>query len=55
MAINDFAVVQCEDLKLKYSEEIAKRKKLYNQVLETKGTNNTSWTLYSHGHGTEVF
>ncbi|XXG49107.1 hypothetical protein AAC387_Pa02g3376 [Persea americana] len=30
-------VVQCEDLKLKYSEEIAKRKKLYNQVLETKG------------------
>ncbi|XP_038982528.1 kinesin-like protein KIN-14E isoform X2 [Phoenix dactylifera] len=30
-------VTQCEDLKIKYSEEIAKRKKLYNQVQETKG------------------
>ncbi|XP_038977497.1 kinesin-like protein KIN-14E [Phoenix dactylifera] len=30
-------VAQCEDLKIKYSEEIAKRKKLYNQVQEAKG------------------
>ncbi|CAN1216064.1 Kinesin-like protein KIN-14R, partial [Linum perenne] len=31
-------VAQCEDLKLKYSEEQAKRKQLYNQIQETKGT-----------------
>ncbi|GAV68571.1 Kinesin domain-containing protein/Malectin domain-containing protein [Cephalotus follicularis] len=30
-------VTQCEDLKLKYSEEQAKRKELYNQIQETKG------------------
>ncbi|CAN1216067.1 Kinesin-like protein KIN-14R, partial [Linum perenne] len=30
-------VAQCEDLKLKYSEEQAKRKQLYNQIQETKG------------------
>ncbi|CAM8879294.1 unnamed protein product [Rhodiola kirilowii] len=30
-------VAQCEDLKLKYNEELAKRKKLYNQVQEAKG------------------
>ncbi|KAL5209895.1 hypothetical protein ABZP36_005518 [Zizania latifolia] len=30
-------VAQCEDLKLKYYEEMAKRKKLYNIVQETKG------------------
>jgi hypothetical protein len=29
--------VQCEDLKLKYYEEMAKRKKLHNIVEETKG------------------
>lgn len=34
---NDFAVAQCEDLKVKYSEEQAKRKELYNQIQETKG------------------
>ncbi|XVF15315.1 hypothetical protein REPUB_Repub09cG0140900 [Reevesia pubescens] len=30
-------VAQCEDLKVKYSEEQAKRKVLYNQIQETKG------------------
>ncbi|XP_012437262.1 kinesin-like protein KIN-14R [Gossypium raimondii] len=30
-------VEQCEDLKVKYSEEQAKRKELYNQIQETKG------------------
>jgi hypothetical protein len=30
------AVAQCEDLKLKYYEEMDKRKKLYNIVQETK-------------------
>ncbi|XP_058069432.1 kinesin-like protein KIN-14R [Magnolia sinica] len=30
-------VAQCEELKVKYNEELAKRRKLYNQVLETKG------------------
>ncbi|KAL6847623.1 hypothetical protein ACP4OV_022649 [Aristida adscensionis] len=30
-------VAQCEDLKLKYNEEMAKRKKLHNIVEETKG------------------
>ncbi|GLU20244.1 hypothetical protein SLE2022_364540 [Rubroshorea leprosula] len=30
-------VEQCEDLKLKYSEEQAKRKELYNQIQENKG------------------
>ncbi|XP_022751140.1 kinesin-like protein KIN-14R isoform X1 [Durio zibethinus] len=30
-------VAQCEDLKVKYSEEQAKRKELYNQIQETKG------------------
>ncbi|XP_057962155.1 kinesin-like protein KIN-14R [Malania oleifera] len=30
-------VAQCQDLKMKYSEELAKRKKLYNQVQEAKG------------------
>ncbi|KAK9284924.1 hypothetical protein L1049_024105 [Liquidambar formosana] len=30
-------VAQCEDLKVKYSEEQAKRRKLYNQVQEAKG------------------
>ncbi|KAL6660269.1 hypothetical protein ACP70R_002391 [Stipagrostis hirtigluma subsp. patula] len=30
-------VAQCEDLKLKYHEEMAKRKKLHNIVEETKG------------------
>lgn len=30
-------VAQCEDLKMKYSEEMAKRKKLYNQVQDSKG------------------
>ncbi|XP_020083974.1 kinesin-like protein KIN-14E isoform X2 [Ananas comosus] len=30
-------VAQCEDLKFKYNEEMARRKKLYNQVQETKG------------------
>lgn len=31
------SVSQSEDLKLKYSEEQAERKKLYNQIQETKG------------------
>jgi kinesin family protein C2/C3 len=31
------AVAQCEDLKLKYYEEMDKRKKLHNIVQETKG------------------
>ncbi|XP_058081132.1 kinesin-like protein KIN-14E isoform X2 [Magnolia sinica] len=30
-------VAQCEDLKAKYGEELAKRKKLHNQVQEIKG------------------
>ncbi|XVE83041.1 hypothetical protein DITRI_Ditri16bG0055000 [Diplodiscus trichospermus] len=30
-------VAQCEDLKMKYNEEQAKRKELYNQIQETKG------------------
>ncbi|KAJ7953501.1 Kinesin-like protein [Quillaja saponaria] len=30
-------VVQCEELKLKYSEEMAKRRKLFNEVQEAKG------------------
>ncbi|PON40942.1 Kinesin-like protein [Parasponia andersonii] len=30
-------VAQCEDLKVKYSEEQAKRKKLFNEVQEAKG------------------
>ncbi|ONK73657.1 uncharacterized protein A4U43_C04F33910 [Asparagus officinalis] len=30
-------VAQCEDLKMKYNEELTKRKKLYNQVQESKG------------------
>ncbi|PKI42097.1 hypothetical protein CRG98_037550 [Punica granatum] len=30
-------VVQCEDLKMKYSEEQTKRRKLFNQLQETKG------------------
>lgn len=30
-------VAQCEDLKMKYSEEQTKRRKLYNQLQETKG------------------
>ncbi|CAM8907686.1 unnamed protein product [Rhodiola kirilowii] len=30
-------VAQCEDLKVKYNEELTKRKKLYNQVQEAKG------------------
>ncbi|XAR73509.1 Minus-end-directed kinesin ATPase [Bertholletia excelsa] len=30
-------VAQCEDLKVKYSEEQAKRRKLFNQVQEAKG------------------
>ncbi|XP_052197998.1 kinesin-like protein KIN-14R isoform X2 [Diospyros lotus] len=30
-------VAQCEDLKVKYTEEQAKRRKLYNQVQEAKG------------------
>ncbi|XP_078435489.1 di-glucose binding protein with Kinesin motor domain-containing protein [Wolffia australiana] len=30
-------VTQCEDLKIKYSEELCKRRKLYNQVQEAKG------------------
>ncbi|XP_077233526.1 di-glucose binding protein with Kinesin motor domain-containing protein isoform X2 [Tasmannia lanceolata] len=30
-------VAQCEELKIKYNEEMVKRKKLYNQVQETKG------------------
>ncbi|KAG5059177.1 hypothetical protein JHK87_000206 [Glycine soja] len=30
-------VKQCEDLKVKYSEEMAKRKKLFNEVQEAKG------------------
>ncbi|XP_039009587.1 LOW QUALITY PROTEIN: kinesin-like protein KIN-14R [Hibiscus syriacus] len=30
-------VLQCEDLKVKYSEEQAKRKDLYNQIQDTKG------------------
>ncbi|KAK8717372.1 hypothetical protein V6N13_044643 [Hibiscus sabdariffa] len=33
-------VVQCEDLKVKYSEEQAKRKDLYNQIQDTKGMGN---------------
>lgn len=31
------AVAQCEDFKMKYVEEQAKRKELYNQIQETKG------------------
>ena len=37
---NHFAVSQCEDLKVKYSEEQTKRRKLYNQVQEAKGMFN---------------
>ena len=36
-------MAQCEDLKLKYYEEMAKRKKLHNIVQETKGI---SFNLY---------
>lgn len=39
------AVTLCEDLKIKYSEEIAKRKKLYNQVQEAKGMCSLSLPL----------
>lgn len=31
------AVAQCEDLKIKYNEEQAIRKKLFNEVQEAKG------------------
>lgn len=37
MKMSSFAVAQCEDLKVKYGEEQAKRRKLYNQLQETKG------------------
>ncbi|KAE8704075.1 Kinesin-like protein KIFC3 [Hibiscus syriacus] len=33
-------VLQCEDLKVKYCEEQAKRKELYNQIQDTKGKGN---------------
>lgn len=41
------AVAQCEDLKLKYSEEHVKRKKLYNQIQEARGTffNSFMWKM----------
>lgn len=32
-----FTVAQCEDLKMKYSEEQAQRKKFFNEVQEAKG------------------
>ncbi|CAL0331557.1 unnamed protein product [Lupinus luteus] len=32
-----FAVKQCEDLKVKYNEEMTQRKKLFNEVQEAKG------------------
>ncbi|KAG5007753.1 hypothetical protein JHK85_026295 [Glycine max] len=35
-AVQDL-VKQCEDLKVKYNEEMAKRKKLFNEVQEAKG------------------
>jgi kinesin family protein C2/C3 len=37
-SLNHSAVAQCEDLKVKYNEEQAKRKKLFNEVQEAKGT-----------------
>lgn len=36
-SLNLSAVKQCEDLKMKYYEEQAKRKKLFNEVQEAKG------------------
>lgn len=32
-----YAVKQCEDLKVKYYEEMTQRKKLFNEVQEAKG------------------
>ncbi|KAF7134996.1 hypothetical protein RHSIM_Rhsim08G0017900 [Rhododendron simsii] len=43
-------VSQCEDLKVKYNEEHAKRRKLYNQVQEAKGIK----TEVASGHATVV-
>lgn len=37
-----FAVSMCEDLKVKYSEEQAKRRKLHNQVEDAKGTHHNN-------------
>lgn len=34
---NICTVAECEDLKVKYNEEQAKRKKLFNEVQEAKG------------------
>jgi len=33
-----FSVAQCEELKEKYIEEQKKRKKLFNEIQEAKGT-----------------
>ena len=44
---NSSTVAQCEDLKVKYSEEQAKRKKLFNEVQEAKG-NFLSYFLINH-------
>jgi len=33
----NLSVAQCDDLRMKYNEELAKRKKLYNEVQESKG------------------
>jgi len=35
--LNHSAVKQCEDLKVKYNEEQAKRRKLFNEVQDAKG------------------
>lgn len=35
--MNHSAVKQCEDLKVKYNEEQAKRRKLFNEVQDAKG------------------
>lgn len=41
-----FAVTQCEDLKMKYNEEQLKRRKLYNQVQEAKGSISFIFVLF---------
>lgn len=53
--IDQFAVEQCEDFKVKYNEEQMKRRKLYNQVQETKGSQpffiqfDKSLNVFNHG------
>ena len=45
---NLFAVKQCEDLKVKYNDEMTQRKKLFNEVQEAKGliSRILKWILF---------